>query len=273
LKGLEKEAPRPGRNPRIKTEKIQAVIKATLHTKPPKASHWSTRSMAEAQELSQATIRRIWKHHGLIPRRVDRSEHAPDKRVVKKLHDVAGLYLNPPDMALVLYANKKSKVEVLDASRPCPPAEKRYGMIRRKDTAKLFAALSLLNGKVFGDGMPRHRYQELIRFLKQVDADTPTAAALHVMVSKYGTHQHRWVQSWLGRHSRFHLHIIPACGSWLGLTERWFRRMCRMGLSHGSFQSVPALASTIKTYIDYHHQTPQIFVWTASMELGLLKAT
>ena len=276
LEGLEKDAPRPGRIPSISEKKIRAVVEATLHTTPPNATHWSTRSMAKAQGLSQATIRRIWKHHNLKPHLVKTFKLSRDKQFVEKLYDVVGLYLNPPDQSLVLCVDEKSQIQALDRTQPGLPLKKgRCGTMthdyKRNGTTTLFAALSMLDGKVIGDCMPRHRHQEFIRFLKKIDAETPPEVDLHLIVDNYGTHKHPRVKSWLRRHPRFHLHFIPTASSWLNLVERWFREITDKRIRRGSFANVPALIAAIKNYLDAHNQHPRVFVWTASVERILTK--
>src|SRR6184192_2723935 len=216
LPGLEKDAPRPGRIPRISHRKVQAVIHATLHTTPPDATHWSARSMAQAQGLSKDTIHRIWKQHHLKPHLIETFKLSRDKRFVEKLHDVVGLYLNPPDKALVLCVDEKSQIQALDRTqpllplRPGVPARQTHDY-KRNGTTTLFAALNMLDGTVIGDCMPRHRHQEFIRFLQLISVKTPLDLDLHLIVDNYGTHKHPRVQSWLKRHPRFHLHFSQDC--------------------------------------------------------------
>jgi len=276
LAGLEKDAPRRGRIPSIPERKVRAVVEATLHTTPPAATHWSTRSMAKAQGLSEATIRRIWKRHNLKPHLIRTFKVSRDKQFVEKLYDVVGLYLNPPDKSLVLCVDEKSQVQALDRTQPGLPLKKgRCGTMthdyKRNGTTTLFAALSMLDGKVIGDCMPRHRHQEFIRFLKKVDAETPSELDLHLIVDNYGTHKHPRVKSWLRRHPRFHLHFIPTSSSWLNLVERWFRDLTTKRIRRGSFRNVRELIAAIKQYLDNHNQNPRVFVWTASVERILTK--
>jgi transposase len=268
--GLEKDAPRPGRIPRISARKIKSIVEATLHSTPPNATHWSTRTMAKAQGVSEATIRRIWKQHNLKPHLVKSFKLSRDRHFFDKLVDVVGLYLNPPDKSLVLCVDEKSQIQALDRTQPGLPLKKgRCGTMthdyKRNGTTTLFAALSMLDGKVIGDCMPRHRHQEFIRFLKKIDAETPNGFDLHLIVDNYGTHKHPRVISWLRRHPRFHLHFIPTSSSWLNLVERWFRELTDKRLRRGSFHSVSELIEAIKRYLDNHNQKPQVFVWTASV--------
>jgi len=274
--GLEKDAPRPGRLPRISARKMRAVVEATLHTTPPAATQWSTRSMATAQGLSEATVRRIWKRHGLKPHRIRTFKLSRDKQFVEKLYDVVGLYLNPPDKSLVLSVDEKSQVQALDRTQPGLPMKKgRCGTLThdytRHGTTTLFAALSLLDGNVIGDCMPRHRHQEFIRFLKKIDAETPPHLDLHLIVDNYGTHKHPRVTSWLRRHPRFQLHFIPTSSSWLNMVERWFCDLTDKRIRRGSFGSVRELIAAIREYVAHHNQNPRVFTWTASAENILAK--
>jgi len=276
LPGLEKDAPRPGRIPKISQRKIMAVVEATLHTKPPNATHWSTRTMAKAQKLSEATIRRIWKKHNLKPHLVSTFKLSRDKRFVEKLCDIVGLYLNPPDKSLVLCMDEKSQIQALDRTQPGLPLKKgRCGTMThdyiRHGTTTLFAALRMLDGQVIGDCMPRHRHQEFIRFLKKIDNETPPELDLHLIVDNYGTHNHPRVKSWIKRHPRFYLHFTPTSSSWLNLIERWFRELSTKRLRRGSFASVPALIAAIEEYLSNHNQNPRVFLWSASVDKILSK--
>ena len=276
LVGLEKDAPRPGRVPQISELRVRAVVEATLHTKPANATHWSTRTMATAQGISEATVRRIWHQHHLKPHLTKTFKLSRDKQFVEKLSDVVGLYLNPPDRALVLCVDEKSQIQALDRTQPGLPLKKgRCGTMthdyKRNGTTTLFAALSMLDGQVIGDCMPRHRHQEFIRFLKKIDAETPPDLALHLIVDNDATHKHPRVKTWLGRHKRFHLHFTPTSSSWLNLVERWFRDLTDTRLRRDSFEHVPQLIRVIEQYIAQSNQNPHIFVWTASAERILAK--
>jgi transposase len=273
---LEKDTPRPGRIPKISKAKIKAVVEATIETTPPHATHWSTRTMANAEGLSEATIRRIWKQHNLKPHLVKTFKLSRDKHFVEKLYDIVGLYLNPPDKSLVLCVDEKSQIQALDRTQPGLPLKKgRCGTMthdyQRNGTTTLFAALSMLDGKVIGDCMPHHRHQEFIRFLKQLNGETPFGLDLHLMVDNYGTHKHPQVKSWLKRHLRFHLHFTPTSSSWLNLVERWFREITDKRIRRGSFQNVSALIKAIQDYLENHNQNPKIFVWSAPVERILAK--
>jgi transposase len=271
LPGLERDAPRSGRIPRISHRKVQAVIQATLHKTPANATHWSARSMAEAQGLSKDTIHRIWKRHNLKPPLIETFKLSRDKRFVEKLHDVVGLYLNPPDKALVLCVDEKSQIQALDRTQPLLPLRpgipaRQTHEYKRNGTTTLFAALSMLDGTVIGDCMPRHRHQEFIRFLQLINVKTPLDLDLHLIIDNYGTHKHPRVQSWLKRHPRFHLHFIPTSSSWLNMVERWFREITDKRIRRGSFKNVPELIQAIQQYIGAHNQNPKVFIWSASVE-------
>ena len=274
--GLEKDAPRPGRLPSISKRKVRAIVEATLHTKPPAATHWSTRTLAKAQGVSQATVGRIWRQHNIKPHLVKTFKLSRDKQFLEKLTDVVGLYLNPPDKAIVLCVDEKSQIQALDRTQPGLPIKKgRCGTMthdyKRNGTTTLFAALSMLDGKVIGDCMPRHRHQEFIRFLKKIDGETPAGLDLHLIVDNYGTHKHRRVKSWIRRHPRFHLHFIPTSSSWLNLVERWFREITDKRIRRGVFRGVPELIAAIEDYLNNHNQNPRVFVWTASVEKIMAK--
>ena len=276
LTGLEKDAPRPGRIPRIQQQKVNAIVNATLQTTPVDATHWSLRSMAQVQGISKDSVRRIWKHHNLKPHLVETFKLSRDKQFVEKLHDVVGLYVNPPDKALVLCVDEKSQIQALERTRHSTPL--RPGIVARQThdytrhgTTTLFAALSMLDGKVIGDCMPRHRHQEFIRFLQIINVKTPTDFDLHLIVDNYGTHKHKRVKSWLNHHPRFHLHFIPTSSSWLNMVERWFHEITDKRIRRGSFKNVPELITTITNYIETHNQNPKVFVWSASVDKIMTK--
>jgi transposase len=274
--GLEKDAPRPGRKPRISAKKIKAVVEATLHSKPLNATHWSTREMGKVQGLSEASIRRIWKQHNLKPHLIETFKLSRDKHFVEKLHDVVGLYMNPPDKALVLCVDEKSQIQALDRTQPMLPIRpgipaRQTHDYKRHGTTTLFAALSMLDGHVIGDCMPRHRHQEFIRFLKKIDAEIPSELTLHLIVDNYGTHKHPRVKAWLLRHPRFQLHFTPTSSSWLNMIERWFRELTDKRIRRGSFYNVRALIASIMEYLNNHNQNPHVFVWSAPAERIMAK--
>jgi transposase len=271
LPGLKKDAPRPGRIPKVSHKKVMAIVNATLHTTPPDATHWSTRTMAKSQGIGHATVQRIWKQYNLKPHLIETFKLSRDKKFLEKLYDVVGLYLNPPDKSIVFCVDEKSQIQALERTQPLLPL--RPGMparqthdYQRHGTTTLFAALNMLDGKVIGDCMPRHRHQEFIRFLQLIDTKTPLDLSLHLIVDNYGTHKHPKVQKWLKRHPRFHMHFIPTSSSWVNMVERWFAEISRKRIRRGSFKNVKELISTIKQYIESHNQNPKVLVWTASVE-------
>ena len=232
--------------------------------------------MATAQHLSQATVQRIWTRHNLKPHLVKTFKLSRDKHFLEKMTDVVGLYLNPPDKALVLCVDEKSQIQALDRTQPGLPLKRgRCGTMthdyKRHGTTTLFAALSMLDGKVIGDCMPRHRHQEFIRFLDKIDSETPTDLTLHLIADNYATHKHPRVKSWLKRHPRFHLHFIPTSSSWLNVVERWFREITDKRIRRGVFKSVPDLILAIEEYLANHNQNPQVFVWSAPVDRILAK--
>src|SRR3972149_11762410 len=244
LDGLKKDAPRPGRFPKVSFQKVTSIVNATLQTTPSDATHWSTRSMAKAQGVSNATVCRIWQKYNLKPHRVETFKLSRDKQFVEKLHDVVGLYLNPPDKALVLCVDEKSQIQALDRPQPGLPMKKgRCGTqthdYKRNGTTTLFAALNVLEGTVVADCMPRHRNQEFLAFLRRLDREVPAPLDLHLLLDNYGTHKHPNVTQWLAKRPRFHLHFIPTSSSWLNLIERWFAKLTDKQIRRGIFHSVP----------------------------------
>ena len=267
--GLLKDAPRPGRKKRISARKIEAIVNATLHKKPKDATHWSTRTMARAQGVSEATIRRIWKAHGLRPHRVKTFKLSRDPDFVSKLRDVVGLYMNPPAKALVLCVDEKSQIQALDRTQPALPmrsglTETRTHDYVRHGTTTLFAALNVLEGTVIGSCKPRHRHQEFLEFMEEVDRKVPKRLEIHLVLDNYGTHKHSAVEAWFAKRPRYHLHFVPTSSSWLNLVERWFADITRKQIRRGSFRSVRQLIRSIMSYLREHNKDPQPFIWTAS---------
>lgn len=278
LPGIEKDSPRSGRLPTLSEAVIQEVIRKTTQETPSGATHWSTRSMARAMGLSASTIRRIWRRHGLKPHRVRTFKLSNDPRFVEKLEDVIGLYLNPPEHALVLCVDEKSQIQALDRTQPGLPIKKgRCGTMthdyKRNGTTTLFAALSTLDGQVIGSCMSRHRHQEWLRFIKQIDRETPAEKQIHLIADNYSTHKHKTVRSWLARHPRFHLHFTPTSASWLNMVERFFRDLTEKQISRGIFRSVSELEATIMSAIEQHNVAPKPFIWTAKASDILAKVT
>ena len=269
IAGLEKDAPRPGRKPKITTKKIRDIVRKTTQETPPNATHWSTRSMAAAVGISEASVRRIWHAHGLKPHRVETFKLSNDPLFAEKLDDIVGLYLNPPEHALVLSVDEKSQMQALDRTQPGLPLKKGRGQTmthdyKRYGTTTLFAALSTLDGKVISTCMEKHRHQEWLKFLRQIDRETPPEKQLHLIVDNYATHKHEKVQRWLAQHKRFHIHFTPTSSSWLNMVERFFRDLSEKQLRRGSFRSVEELVAAVDGYIEQHNHKPKPYIWTSA---------
>jgi len=273
---LVEETPGRGRKPRILADQVAVIVEATLHSKPANATHWSTRTMAKAHGLSHSTVQRIWDAHGLQPHRTRTFKLSRDKRFVEKLRDVVGLYLNPPDKALVLCVDEKCQIQALQRSQPGLPMKRgRCGTMthdyKRHGTTTLFAALNVLEGTVIGDCLGRHRHQEFLKFLRHIDRGTPTGLELHLIVDNYSPHKHQRVKAWVAKHPRFHLHFTPTSCSWLNLVERWFGELTNKRIRRGDFYSVAELIAAIRDYLTQHNQQPKPLIWTASAESILAK--
>jgi transposase len=267
--GLLKDATRPSRVKPLAAEKIAQVVHMTLYEKPPNATHWSVRSMAKAAGVSYSSVQRIWRAHGLKPHLVDTFKVSRDKNFAAKVEDVVGLYLNPPDKALVLCVDEKSQIQALDRTQPGLPMKKgRAGTMthdyKRNGTTTLFAALSMLDGSVIGTCMPRHRHREFLRFLRLIDQQTPAGLDLHLVVDNYATHKTPAVKRWIKAHPRFHLHFTPTSASWLNMVERFFAEITRNRIRRGAFKSVAELKAVIMDYLENHNADPQPFIWTKS---------
>jgi transposase len=265
---LAKDAPRPGRGRTIKDRKVASIIKLTTSSKPANATHWSTRSMAEKAGVSEATVRRIWRSHGLKPHLSRSFKVSNDPQFAEKLADVIGLYLNPPEHAIVLSVDEKSQIQALDRTQPGLPIKKgRCGTMthdyKRNGTATLFAALDTLDGRVISMCDDRHRHQEWLRFLRIIDKLTPKDKQVHLIVDNYATHKHPLVTRWLQRRPRFNVHFTPTSCSWLNMVERFFRDLTEKQLRRGVFRNVEELLESIGEYIDNHNRQPKPFIWTA----------
>jgi transposase len=264
-------APGRGRPAKYTAEQVRRIVETTTQTKPPGATHWSTRTMAKAQGVSKATVQRIWSAHGLQPHRTKRFKLSKDRRFTEKLTDVVGLYLNPPDKAIVLCVDEKSQIQALQRTQPGLPMIKgRCGTMthdyKRHGTTTLFAALNILDGRVIGECMARHRHQDFLRFLRRLDRELPKGIPLHLIVDNYGTHKQPGVMAWLKKHPRFTLHFTPTSSSWLNLVERWFRDLTEKRVRRGSFQSVTDLIAAIEGYLSASNADPKPFVWHASAQ-------
>lgn len=276
LDGVWETQPGRGRKPRYEERKINAIINATLQTKPKGSTHWSCRTMARAQDVSPSTISRLWQEYNIKPHRTRGFKLSRDKRFLEKLTDIVGLYLNPPDKGLILCIDEKSQIQALDRTQPGLPLKKgRCGTFThdyvRHGTTTLFAALEILEGKVIGQCFPRHRHQEFLKFLRRLDEEFPENLKLHLVLDNYGTHKHAKVRSWLGRHPRFVLHFIPTSSSWLNQVERWFGELTQKALRRGAFISVPELQESIEQFLRAWNEAPRPFVWTATVEKIMAK--
>jgi transposase len=268
LAALQKDAPRPGRPRTVNDAKVKKVVELTTRRKPENATQWSTRTMAAAAGVSEATVRRIWHAHGLKPHLVRTFKLSNDPDFAEKLEAIVGLYLNPPDHAIVLCADEKSQIQALDRTQPGLPLKKgRCGTMthdyKRNGTATLFAALDTLDGTVISMCDDRHRHQEWLKFLRVIDSVTPSDKQIHLIADNYATHKHPKVQKWLARHPRFHVHFTPTSCSWLNMVERFFRDLTVKRLRRGVFRDVEELIMEIVAYIDQHNQQPKPFIWTA----------
>jgi transposase len=258
-----------GRKPSISAEKVEAIVHATLHEKPAGETHWSCRSMAKAQGVSPATVQRIWSARELKPHRVRTFKLSNDKRFEEKLVDVVGLYLNPPEKAVVLCMDEKSQIQALDRTQPSLPIKPgRAGTMthdyKRNGTTTLFAALDVLTGAVIGPCLPRHRHGEFLRFLRIIDGEVPEGLQIHLILDDYSTHKHENVNKWLAKHPRFHLHFTPTSSSWLNMVERFFGKLTDKAIRRGVFHSVPDLIAAIEEYLQANNENPEPFVWTAT---------
>jgi len=271
LAGIEKDAPRGGRKPRAREALAAKIVEWTTQKKPANATHWSTRTLAAELGTNHALVNRVWRANGLKPHLVESFKLSKDKHFVEKLIDVVGLYLSPPEHALVLCADEKSQIQALDRTQPGLPLKKgRCGTMthdyKRHGTTTLFAALEMAEGKLIGQCMPRHRHQEWIKFLELIDRKTPGDLDLHLIVDNYSTHKHEKVKRWLKRHPRFHMHFIPTSSSWLNMIERWFREITDKRIRRSAFTSVPQLIEAIMAYINEHNDDPKALVWTAQVD-------
>jgi len=265
-----------GRKPSIPQEKVEEIVHATLHEKPLGETHWSCRSMAKAKGVSPATVQRIWSARNLKPHRVETFKLSNDKRFEEKLVDVVGLYLNPPENAIVLAMDEKSQIQALDRTQPSLPMKPgRAGTMthdyKRNGTTTLFAALDVLTGKVIGRCLPRHRHTEFLKFLRTIDREVPKGLQIHLILDNYCTHKHENVTKWLAKHPRFHLHFIPTSSSWANMVERWFGKLTDKAIRRGVFHSVPDLIAAIEAYLEANNENPEPFVWTQTAEQILEK--
>jgi transposase len=276
LAGLWEIAPGRGRKPTYTAEQVKAVIDTTLQTKPKGSTHWSCRLMAARQGMSKSTVSTLWRSHNLKPHRTKNFKLSRDPRFVEKLTDVVGLYLNPPDKAIVLCVDEKSQIQALNRTQPGLPLKKgRCGTMthdyKRHGTTTLFAALDVLQGKVIGDCYKRHRHQEFLKFLRRIDCTFPGDTPLHLVIDNYGTHSTPEVKKWLKAHRRFVVHYVPTSCSWLNLIERWFAELTNKRVRRDSFFSVDELEAAIHEFLAAWNEEPKPFIWTATVEAILAK--
>ena len=270
LEGLWEIAAGRGRKPTYGIEKIAAIVDATLQTKPEGMTHWSCRTMAQSQGISKSTISTIWQAHNLKPHRVETFKLSRDPKFLEKMTDVVGLYLNPPQEAIVLCVDEKSQIQALDRTQPGLPIKKgRCGTMthdyKRNGITTLFAALEMLQGKVIGQCHQRHRNQEFLKFLRTLDKEFPGKVPLHLIMDNYGTHKHEKVRTWLKRHPRFVPHFVPTSSSWLNMVERWFGELDSKAIRRGVFHSVEDLKACIDAFVTTWNKDPKPYVWTATV--------
>ncbi len=276
LDGVSKDAPRPGRKPRIGQRKIDEIVNRTLHTKPRGATHWSTRTLAEEVEVSRATVQRVWKNHRIQPHREGRVKLSRDPEFNEKVRDVVGLYMNPPDKAVVICVDEKSGMQALDRSqtvlplRPGSPAARSWNY-KRNGTIDLFAALNILDGTVVTQFHRKHRHQEFLIFLRTIDAKVPEELQVHMVLDNYDTHTHDDVEMWLARHPRFKLHFTPMGASWLNMVEAWLSMLTEKQIRRNSFPSVVALIRAVNEFVSEYQKNPHPFVWTVDADEILRK--
>lgn len=274
--GLMHDKPRSGRPPTVTADQVRQVVETTLHQTPSDATHWSTRTLARAVGLGKTSIQKIWHEHGLKPHRVRSFKVSPDPAFIDKVRDVVGLYLNPPEHALVLSVDEKSQIQALERTQDPLPMTAGHPVTRTHDytrhgTTTLFAALDVKSGRVIGRCMMRHRHQEFLRFLATIDRETPAHLDLHLIADNYQTHKHPLVRRWLARHPRFHMHFIPTSASWLNLVERLFAELTNKRLRRGIFRSIAELQATINRYLRDRNRNPKPFIWIKSADMIIRK--
>ena len=276
LEGIEKDAPRPGRRRRIDEKQRAAVVRKTLKKTPKGQTHWSRTTMSAATGLSESTIGRIWREHGLKPHRFDTFKLSNDPLFVEKLNDIVGLYLSPPEHAIVLSCDEKSQIQALDRTQPGLPMKKGRGGTmthdyKRNGTTSLFVAMNVLDGTIISKCQARHRHQEWLKFLRLIKSSVPGGKDVHLICDNYATHKHAKVQAWAERNPRFHFHFTPTSASWLNMVERFFRDLTERAIKRGSFFNVDDLTGAITEYINAHNDNPKPFIWTASAKDILAK--
>ena len=265
------DEPRVGAPRQIPDAKVEEVVIRTLETTPRGATHWSTRGMAKAMGFSHMTINRVWRAFGLQPHRTETFKLSPDPQLIEKVRDIVGLYMNPPDHAVVLCVDEKSQIQALDRTAPLLPmrpgqAERRTHDYKRHGTTSLFAALDTKTGKVIAETHRRQRSVEFRKFLDRVDANLPPDVDVHLIMDNYGTHKTPLIHAWLAKRPRFHVHFTPTYGSWLNLVERWFAELTMKQIRRGAHRSVTELERAIRDFLDVHNEEPKPFVWTKTAD-------
>ena len=274
--GLLKDASRSGRKPVITEEKEHAIVGATLQGRPKDGTHWSVRSMAKAEGVTRWVVHTIWKKYNLKPHLVRTFKISTDPYFIEKVRDVVGLYLNPPEKALVLSVDEKSQIQALDRTQPGLPMKRGHAGTmthdyKRHGTTTLFAALNILDGKVIGQCMPKHRQDEFLKFLKKIDNETPEDMDLHLIVDNYGAHKTERVKKWLSKHPRYYMHFTPTSASWLNMVERFFSEITTKQIRRGVFRSTKDLEKKIMDFLRIHNENPKIFTWTKDADTILSK--
>jgi len=270
LEGLYDE-PRPGAPRKVTDDQVERVVIQTLESTPRGQTHWSTRGLAKATGLNRMTVSRIWHAFGLQPHRSETFKLSPDPQLVEKVRDIVGLYMNPPDHAMVLCIDEKSQIQALDRTQPLLPMrpgqpERGTHDYKRNGTTSLFAALEMKTSRVIGQLHRRHRSQEFRRFLDEIEAQVPSGLDVHLILDNYGTHKTAMIRNWLAKRPRFHLHFTPTYGSWINLVERWFAELTNKRIRRGVFRSVKELEDAIRDYIHVHNEEPRPFVWTRTAD-------
>jgi transposase len=270
MEGLYDE-PRPGAPRKVSDAEVEQVVIQTLESTPRGQTHWSTRGLAKATGLSRMTISRIWQAFGLQPHRSETFKLSPDPLLIEKVRDIVGLYMNPPDHALVLCIDEKSQIQALDRMQPLLPlrpgqAERRTHDYKRHGTTSLFAALDLKTNRVIGQLHRRHRSLEFRQFLDEIEAQAPTQLDVHIIMDNYGTHKTPLIRKWFAKRPRFQVHFTPTYGSWINLVERWFAELTNKRIRRGVFRSVKELEAAIREYIDVNNEDPKPFVWTKTAD-------
>jgi transposase len=270
LEGLYDE-PRPGAPRKVSDDQVEKVVIQTLESTPRGQTHWSTRGLAQASGLSRMTISRIWQAFGLQPHRADTFKLSPDPQLIEKVRDIVGLYMNPPEHALVLCVDEKSQIQALDRTQPLLPlrpgqVERGTHDYKRHGTTSLFAALELKTSRVISQLHRRHRSREFRQFLDTIEAQVPAEIEVHLIADNYGTHKTALIRKWFAKRPRFHVHFTPTYGSWINLVERWFAELTNKRIRRGVFRSVKELESAIREYISVHNEAPKPFVWTRTAD-------